>query len=92
MFLGNRKLLNVGLLLVIAFLSFQLIWEIRKCRKGSYTETFPEKVSLQIPDQRPLSYFSVIEERNLLGVSKQPEIRGVERGAIAGFRLRDNGF
>ena len=86
--MNNRKLINIVLLLVIASLSFQLIWEIRKCRKGSYAETFPEKVSLQIPDQSPLSYFSVIEERNLLGVSKQPEIRGAERDAIAGFRLR----
>ena len=86
--MGSRKLINIILLLVIAFLSFQLIWEIGKGRKDFYAESFPEEVSLEMPEEKPLSYFSVIEERNLFRISKQPELRIVEKGAIPGFRLR----
>ncbi len=63
--------------------------EIGKCRKDFYAETFPEEVSSkEIAHEKPISYFSVIERRNLFGISKQPEFRGVESGAIPGFRLR----
>ena len=87
--MNNYKLVSIVLLLVIAFLSFELILEIGKCRRGFCAETFPEKVlSKEISHEKPLSYFSVIEKRNLFNVSKQPELRSAGSSAIPGFRLR----
>ena len=84
-----NKVVNIILVSVVVFFSFKLIYEVREGRKAFDMETSSSGESLtEVTLKKPLSHFSVIEERNLFGISKQPEFRTVERDVIPGFRLK----
>ena len=91
--MDRRRLIlkaNIVCLLIITFLSLQFMRGWYEFRKDSNREILAEKVLYEIrySEKKPLSYYSIIEKRNLFGAARQTKSRNVKAAQVSGFRLR----
>ncbi len=88
----QRLILTVDVvcLLVIGLLSVHLAQGWHEYREDSGGKALAEGVLYEKAgvERKPLSYYSVIEERNLFGETHASASREVEHGAASAFRLR----
>ncbi len=91
--MNRRRLIlkvNIACLLIITFLSLQFMRGWHEFCKDSNRKIPAEKVlsEKKFSERKPLSYYSIIEKRNLFGETCRSEFRDVEGAPVSGFKLR----
>ena len=91
--MNRRRLIpkvNIACLLIITFLSLQFMRGWHEFRKDPNRKIPAEKVlsEKKHSERKPLSYYSIIEKRNLFGETCRSEFRVVKSAPVSGFRLR----